>query len=107
MVVADCPNEAAAVEVVREAARHAGMGEIAVRVTVIGSDEQARCRGFVGSPTFLIDGVDPFAVSGAATGVACRVYPSASGRSGVPGVAPLRAALVRACVSRSSAAGGR
>ena len=71
---------------------------------MIETDEQARMRGFVGSPTFLVDGVDPFAVAGAPTGVACRVYPTPNGLSGAPTVAALRDALVRAGAFPANAA---
>ncbi|MGI8870360.1 MAG: hypothetical protein ACR2F6_16310 [Mycobacteriales bacterium] len=65
-------------------------------VTVIDSVKEAQRRAFVGSPTFLIDGVDPFAVPGAPTGVTCRVYATARGMAGVPEVEHLRDALLRA-----------
>jgi len=108
LVVPDCPNEAEAIAAVQAAARQVGLGEVVVRTTVIDSDEQARGHGFAGSPTFLIDGVDPFAEPGAPIGVACRMYlTKGGGPAGVPDLAQLRAALVRACASRSSAAGGR
>ncbi len=95
-MVLDCPNEGPAREVLREAAGLAGLGEVPVTVTVIGSDQEARSRGFIGSPTFLIDAVDPFAVPGAPTGVTCRVYATPHGPAGVPPIAALRDALLRA-----------
>ncbi len=107
LVVRDCPNEAAAGVALQEAAREAGIAELAVKVTVVDSDREAQRRGFVGSPTFLFNGVDPFAVLGARSGITCRVYPTLAGLSGVPDVAQLRDALVRACASRSSATDGR
>jgi hypothetical protein len=104
LVVPDCPNEAVAREVLGEAAQLAGIADLQTTVTVVDTDEQAQRRGFVGSPTFLMNGVDPFAVAGAPTGVTCRVYTTSHGPAGVPDVAALRDALVRACASRSSAA---
>jgi hypothetical protein len=74
LVVRDCPHEAEAVAAAQAAARQAGLGEIAVRIIVIDTDEQARAQGFAGSPTFPINGVDPFAEPGAPIGLACRVY---------------------------------
>jgi hypothetical protein len=103
LVVPDCPHETAARDVLREAARLAGIDDLQVTVTVIDTDEQARRRGFVGSPTLLVNGVDPFAVSGAPTGVTCRVYVGVDGPSGVPDVAAVRDALVRACACPASA----
>lgn len=107
MVVPNCPNEAEAITAVTGAARQVGLGEVVVRTTMIDSDEHARGHGFAGSPTFLIDGVDPFAEPGAPIGMACRIYSTKDGPAGVPDLAQLRAALVRACASRSTAAGGR
>jgi hypothetical protein len=65
-------------------------------VTVIDSAEEAHRRGFVGSPMFLIDGVDPFAVPAVPAGLMCRVYPTSVGWAGVPEVEGLRDALLRA-----------
>jgi hypothetical protein len=97
LVVPDCPNEAPAREVLGRAAQLAGVLDLNLTITVIDSDEEARRRGFIGSPTFLIEGVDPFAVPGAPAAVACRVYPSPGGLSGTPEVGALRDALVSAC----------
>ena len=96
LVVPDCPNEAAALDVLREAAELAGVEAVSVTVTVIDSGEEAQRRGFVGSPTFLIDVIDPFATPSAPTGVTCRLYAAASGPAGVPSVEALREALVKA-----------
>jgi hypothetical protein len=105
LVVAGCAHEALAQAVLRDAAEQAGLANVQVAVTVIETDEQARVRGFIGSPTFLVDGVDPFAVAGAPTAVACRVYPAPNGLSGVPTVAALRDALVTAGAFPANAAG--
>jgi hypothetical protein len=96
LVVADCPHEALARAVLLDAAEQAGLGNVQVAITVIETDEQAKTRAFIGSPTFLVEGVHPFAVAGARTGVACRIYPTPNGPSGVPTVAALREALLRA-----------
>jgi len=37
---------------------------VPVRISVIASQQQAEEREFVGSPTILVDGVDPFGVAG-------------------------------------------
>lgn len=54
--------------------------------------EAATRHGFVGSPTVLIDGVDPFP-SAAGPSLACRLYPTATGLAGVPPAEELRTAL--------------
>jgi hypothetical protein len=52
-----------------------------------------------GSPTLLINGVDPFAAPGQAPGLACRLYRDAAGRvAGAPPVQALRRALEQAGV---------
>lgn len=50
-----------------------------------------------GSPTILIDGVDPFIAQGVAplASWSCRLYDTESGPAGVPSVAQLRTALQR------------
>ena len=73
----------------------AGLAPTTVAVTAIDSVEGARRRGFIGSPLFLIDGVDPFAVPGAAAGRMCRMYATGCRPAGVPDVEVLREALVR------------
>jgi hypothetical protein len=61
-----------------------GLAALSVRTTVIASQEQAQERGFVGSPTILINGIDPFRVAGRSPSYACRVYATPAGLSGVP-----------------------
>ena len=61
---------------------------------VITSAVQAARWGMHGSPTLLINGLDPFAVPGTSPGVACRLYPAGDGRlAGAPTVAELRRVL--------------
>jgi hypothetical protein len=107
LVVADCPNETMALEALVEAARQARLADLAVTVTVIDTDDQAQGGGFIGSPTFLVDGTDPFPAPGAPSGVTCRVYPTAAGPFGTPDVDQLRDSLLRACASPATEAGGR
>jgi hypothetical protein len=94
LVVTECPHEASAYDLTVAALAELD-ASASVSVTVIESDEQAQARGFTGSPTFLINGRDPFAQAGAPVGLACRMYQTASGLAGVPGLAELREALRR------------
>ena len=94
LVVPDCPHETSAYDLTLAALAELEVS-VPVAVTVIESDEQAQERGFTGSPTFLIDGRDPFAEPGSAVGLACRMYPTPSGLSGVPGQDALREELRR------------
>jgi hypothetical protein len=96
LVVPDCPNEFGALSVLRSALERVGLTAQSVRITVIVSWEQAQERGFVGSPTILIDGVDPFDVLGQGPAVACRVYVTAEGLMGVPPLGDVVTALTAA-----------
>ena len=96
LVVPDCPNESVALSVLRSAFDRVGLAAQSVRTTVIASQDQAEERGFVGSPTILIDGVDPFGVAGQSPAFACRVYATPAGLSGVPPLGEVICALTAA-----------
>jgi hypothetical protein len=96
LVVPDCPNESGAMSVLRSAFERVGLTGQTVRTTVIVSGEQAQERGCVGSPTILIDGVDPFDVPGQEPAVACRVYLTPEGLVGVPPLGEVVTALAAA-----------
>lgn len=55
-------------------------------VHVVWTPEQAAALSFAGSPTVLVDGVDPFPSDGGIGELACRVYPVAERLAGAPGV---------------------
>jgi hypothetical protein len=60
---------------------------------LVSTSEDAERLGFRGSPTILVDGVDPF-VSGIEPGVfACRVYQTPDGPAGSPTVGQLKDAV--------------
>ncbi|MFE2864874.1 alkylmercury lyase family protein [Embleya sp. NPDC059259] len=66
-----------------------------VELVEVRDEAEATRRGMTGSPTVLIDGVDPFAPAGAVPSVSCRLYRDADGRTeGAPSVQALRRALV-------------
>ncbi len=75
-----------------EALRAEGF-DLTVEHQPITTPSAAADLGFRGSPTVLIDGVDPFAEPDAPIGLACRVYPTDTGLAGSPGIDQLRAAL--------------
>lgn len=56
----------------------------------IETHEAAVARGFRGSPTVLIDGIDPFADENPPVGLACRVYQTEDGHAGSPSFSQLR-----------------
>jgi hypothetical protein len=95
LTVPDCPNAAAFEE--RLAAALAGCPHVIVRRREIADEPEAAEAGMCGSPTLLINGVDPFAVPGQAPGLACRLYRDAAGRiAAAPPVEALRRALEQA-----------
>jgi len=67
----------------------------AVAYEQVTTAEQADAAGFVGSPTILVNGTDPFANPGTPTGLACRVYLTDSGVQPAPAVEQMQAALAR------------
>lgn len=76
-----CPNRRLAEELVREV-----LGDRPVRIVHrrIETPQEADATGFVGSPTLLIDGRDPFATGDEPVGLACRVYRTPAGPRGLP-----------------------
>lgn len=59
----------------------------------VDTPEQAQRLGFAGSPTVLVNGMDPFATAGTPTGLACRVHPTPDGPRGSPSLEQLRDVL--------------
>lgn len=85
-----CPNWEIADERLRSLADEVGFTLCYEKVE---TPEEAERLGFDGSPTVLIDGVDPFATGDEPTGLACRVYATDEGPQGSPTLEQLRAAL--------------
>lgn len=61
--------------------------------TAVETPEDAERVGFRGSPSVLIDGVDPFAQGGEPVGLSCRIYLTPDGPAGSPTRDQLREAL--------------
>jgi hypothetical protein len=90
--VSDCPNTS--VLTARLAAVLSGRGDVVIERREISDQAEARRRGMAGSPTLLIDGVDPFAVPAQASSLSCRLYIDEAGAvSGAPSLAQLRSVL--------------
>ena len=51
--------------------------------------EEAERLAFIGSPTILVDGRDPFASGNEPSALACRVFTTPDGRAGCPTVEQL------------------
>lgn len=90
--VADCPNLVVARERIDLALDRSGLATV-VHEVLIDSPEAAERAGMSGSPTILVDGVDPF--GGAEPSLACRLYRSGDVVEGAPPVDALVEALSR------------
>ena len=86
----DCPNWQQTYE--RLVQVMAGRDDIVLTMTEVSSPEEAHAVQFRGSPSVLIEGIDPFADSWqlAAGTLACRVYDTSDGS---PTIEELQAAL--------------
>lgn len=88
-----CPNWHVADDRLREALAIVGRADAEIDRVLVATQDEAEAIGFHGSPTVLIDGIDPFALAGAPVGLACRLYRTETGLAGAPTVAQLVAAL--------------
>lgn len=85
----DCPNA----QVIRQllATALAATGHCAAQVRLVRAEDltTAAAREFPGSPTILIDGVDPFAATASPASLSCRLYQTPTGLAGCPSVEQL------------------
>ena len=88
----DCPNWRSTDALVGQVVKELGLSP-AIRHTRVESDEAAQRLSFRGSPTVLINGVDPWINPGAPVGLSCRIYRTDSGFAGSPSEAQLRKAI--------------
>ena len=89
----DCPNWLVAsghLDALRD--EHPDMS---ITRQVVDTPEEAERTGFRGSPSILIDGVDPFADPDDPVGFACRVYQTLDGPAGSPTLDQLRDVLAQ------------
>src|SRR5262249_10782712 len=76
---------------------------VPVELVEVSDEAQAARWGMRGSPTVLVDGIDPFAVAEAAPSVSCRLYRGADGSvDGAPSVTDLHRALDAVAGSRAA-----
>ena len=80
----DCPNWRSTEALVNEALRLVNRSDVSVVRRRVETEEQAVQLGFVGSPTVLVDGRDPFSTGGEPVGLACRVFSDSEGLRGAP-----------------------
>jgi glutaredoxin len=96
LVVPDCPHQAAATSLLRTILDELGFEDATIHATVIDTIQAAQQRGFIGSPTFLVNGTDAFPVPRRRPALACRLYPNRGGFAGVPDRAQLQRAMIHA-----------
>ncbi len=89
----DCPNWTVADQHLRELA--AENPELLIERRVVNAVEDATANQFKGSPSFLVDGVDPFACSDTPVGLSCRIYQTPNGPAGSPTLDQLRSIVRR------------
>lgn len=80
-----------------------GLRDARLLQRLVPNDREAAALRFIGSPTILIDGVDPFAETDARVGLCCRLYRTPGGLERAPTIEQLIAALT---LSVASALGG-
>lgn len=91
----DCPSWRTADQRLRAALERTGHSGVRIEYERVETADAAERLEFVGSPTILVDGIDPFTVAGAPVGLACRVYPTPEGLRGSPTVDQLVAVLAQ------------
>jgi hypothetical protein len=85
-----CPHWMVAEERLRAALARLGRDGEKIRHVLVETSEDAERLGFLGSPTILVDGRDPFALGTEPPALACRVYQTPEGRrAGSPTVEQL------------------
>lgn len=92
LFVPDCPHAKPAAALLRSALDDIGLSAMDFQLTVIDTPEAAERRGFVGSPTILVDGIDPFQTPGQPASLACRLC---RGLGRLPDLRELRKVLKR------------
>lgn len=60
---------------------------------IVDTPEEAERTRFRGSPSIIVDGVDPFADADAPVGLSCRMYQTPDGSAGSPKLDQLREVL--------------
>ena len=87
--IAECPGWVPTLALLRQALAELGLAGTSVSARLIATPDEARNTGFAGSPTVLINGIDPFPSSSRTDELACRVYRNADGLSPHPSLGDL------------------
>lgn len=89
-----CPHWRLADERLREALTAVGRADQTISYVQVGTAEGAAGSGFAGSPTILVNGLDPFRATGATPGgLSCRLFSTPDGLAGSPTVEQLSSVL--------------
>jgi len=86
-----CPNWKVLDE--RLTALLGGRDDATVIHQLVETREDAARVGFRGSPSLLVDGIDPFATADTSVGFACRVFQTPDGPAGSPTMEQLHSVL--------------
>lgn len=87
----DCPSWRVTDAHLRSlAAEHPG---IVIERRIVDTADDAEATRFRGSPSIIVDGIDPFAEPDAPVGLACRIYQTPSGPAGSPTLDQLRSVI--------------
>jgi hypothetical protein len=89
-----CPNWKVTEE--RLAIIAAERPDVTVTRHLVETFDEAQRVGFHGSPSVLVDSIDPFVAADASVGLTCRLYQTPDGLSGSPTLEQLRTALAHA-----------
>ena len=90
------PNWETAEDRIRETIAGGSYGAVEIELERVSSSEQAAELRFRGSPTILVDGVDPFHAEETGYGLTCRVYRTENGIDGSPSMLQLAEAFAAA-----------
>ncbi|MGB7979777.1 MAG: thioredoxin family protein [Candidatus Nanopelagicales bacterium] len=101
----DCPNWQTGRDRLLDAIDRLGRDSFEVDLRLITGYDQAVADGFRGSPSFVVNGRDPFADHHVPVGLTCRSYPTEAGPAGAPTLEQLLQVLERALAARSAPTG--
>ncbi|WP_353952203.1 thioredoxin family protein [Knoellia sp. S7-12] len=88
-----CPHVSVVEVRLKSALAIVGRGEETIQHVLVETPEDAERLGFIGSPTVLVDGTDPFATGDEHSALACRMFSTPDGRAGSPTVEQLAQVL--------------
>jgi hypothetical protein len=89
LYIEGCPNWQTAADLLRESLDTTGHADAPISFRLLRTSDDAAETVFAGSPTITLDGRDLLPSSGPIRELACRMYRSSSGSSGLPTVGQL------------------